>query len=290
MSRKPTLFYSKKCQHCAEILNKIRLAGGSFGSNFDYVLIDGNRNLPTFLKEVPTLIVPNYPQPMTGEAVFMWIDTQLRRNASMNQPQASGQRMMPMSGGQPQQQQQQAKVEGAIATNMEGLSFYNAMEMSGFGDSYMSLEGDDNSQEHCFVFIDEKGNKQVQCFPAGQGPLQTTQQQQQQSMERPAWLQPQNVGRQQQQDVGPMKYNPNFQGGSGGQSFHPSQYGTPMTMSQQNNIRMQQVARQVPPMPQFQDMSRTPMNDNAKMTDGDFERYMAMRDSDPRIGHAPQRM
>ena len=101
MSRKPTLFYSKKCQHCAEVLNKIRLAGGSFGSNFDYVLIDGNRNLPAFLKEVPTLLAPGYQQPMTGEAVFMWIDTQLRRNASMNQPQATAQRMMP-SGGQPQ--------------------------------------------------------------------------------------------------------------------------------------------------------------------------------------------
>jgi len=268
MNRKPTLFYSKKCQHCAEILNKIRLAGDSFGSSFDFICIDGNRNLPGFLREVPTLVAPGFQQPIVGEGVFMWIDTQLRRSAPNQQPQ----------------QQSPAKVEGAIDTSMEGLSFYNPMEMSGFGDSYMSLEGDD-TQEHCFVFLDEQGNKQVKCFPAGQGPLQSNQPT---GPQRPAWLQPQNVGRQQQQDSGPMRYNPNM-GGSEGQ-FHPSQFNSPMTMSQQNNIRMQQMARQVPPMPQFQDIQRTPMNNNNKLNQGDFDRFRAMRDSDPRIQSAPQRI
>ena len=227
--RKPVLFYSKKCPHCAEVLNKIRQGGNEFGGIFEFVCIDGNRNLPGFLKEVPTLLAPNAQTPFTGEAVFMWIDTQLRQQ----QRGAPSQQLQ-------QQPLQQQKIEGAIATHMEGLSFYNPMEMSGFGDSYMSLDESTNSQEHCFVFIDNQGNKQVQCFPAGQGP--NSQQQQ------------------------------------------------PMTMSQQQNIRMQQNARQPPPQPNFLDVQRQPLQQGNKMNDNDFERFMAMRDQDPNIRPAPQRI
>lgn len=283
MNRKPTLFYSKKCQYCAEVLNKIRMAPPTFGSSFEYILIDGNRNLPSFLKEVPTLIVPTHPQPLTGESVFMWIDTQVRV-ASSQQPQQQG---PPLQSGSVSSQK---KVEGAMATNMEGLSFYNAMEMSGFGDNYMSLEDDNGGQEHCFVFIDEKGNKQVQCFPSNGGSSQGQaqapaynanqfNQPRPQQSQLPDWLKPQNVGRNNNQQQSAPSYNPNQFGGNGG-----------VTMSQQNNIRLQQEARGLPPMPNFQDPQRVGMNDNNKLTDQDYERFMAMRDSDPRISSAPQRI
>jgi hypothetical protein len=273
MNRKPTLFYSKKCPHCAEVLNKIRMAPPTFGSSFEYILIDGNRNLPPFLKEVPTLLVPSHPQPLTGESVFMWIDTQVRA-------------VIPKASGPDPSSQHQKKTEGAIATNMEGLSFYNALEMSGFGDNYMSLEDDNAGQEHCFVFIDEKGNKQVQCVPTNNGSTTTSynanQFNQSKSQEQmPDWLKPQNVGR-----------NTNNQQQSQ-PAYNPSQFSSnnnSMTMSQQNNIRLQQEARSLPPMQNFGDPQRLGMNDNNKLTDQDYERYMSMRDGDPKIISSVQRI
>jgi len=262
MNRKPTLFYSKKCPHCGEVLNKIRMAPPTLSSNFEYILIDGNHNLPHFLKEVPTLIVPGHPQPFTGESVFMWLDTQIRMmNQSSNGPQLKNQ-------GKVQTQETQKKIEGAIASSMEGLSFYNALEMSGFGDNYMSLEGDTSGQEHCFVFIDEKGNKQIQCVPANNSNQNNIPQQQ-----MPDWLKSQSVGRSSNQQSAPAQpvYNAN--------QFNTST----MTMSQQNNIRLQQEARGLPPMNNFQDPQRLNMNDNNKCTDQDYERYMSMRDGDPKI-------
>jgi hypothetical protein len=263
MNRKPTLFYSKKCPHCAEVLNKIRMAPSAFGSSFEYILIDGNRNLPPFLKEVPTLLVPSHPQPLTGESVFMWLDTQSR----MNTQTSSGPQLKNQNLGQTAEQQK--KMEGAIATNMEGLSFYNALEMSGFGDNYMSLDDDNNGQEHCFVFIDEKGNKQIQCVPANNNTSQNNTPQQQ----MPDWLKPQNVGRSSNQPQQPSQ-----------PVYNPSQFNSAsMTMSQQNNIRLQQEARGLPPMPQFQDPQRINMNDNNKLTDNDYDKFMSMRDGDPKI-------
>ena len=262
MSRKPIIFYSKKCPHCAEVLNKIRMAPPTFSSSFEFILIDGNRNLPPFLKEVPTLVVPSHPQPLTGESVFMWIDTQTRMlNQNSNGPQLKNQNVS--------QTAEQKKIEGAIATSMEGLSFYNALEMSGFGDNYMNLEGD-NGQEHCFVFIDEKGNKQVQCVPVNNNSQNNAPQQQ-----MPDWLKSQSVGRsssQQQQQPAQAVYNPG--------QFNNN---NTVTMSQQNNIRLQQEARGLPPMNQFQDPQRLNGNDGNKCTDQDYERYMAMRDADPKI-------
>lgn len=287
MSRKQTLFYSKKCPHCAEILNKIRMAPQTFGSSFEYILIDGNRNLPNFLKEVPTLIVPSHPQPLTGESVFMWIDTQMRmlsnksKSASASAPGGGG-------GGDANSSQ---KKEGAIANTMDGLSFYNPLEMSGFGDNYFSLENDNGGQDHCFVFIDEKGNKQVQCTPQqtsgqvnfqaynanqfNQQPQQQQQQSRPQQHQMPDWLTPQNVSRNNEQQP---KSN---------QQMAPN---NSMTMSQQNNIRLQQEARGLPPMMNFQDPQRAGMNENNKLTDTDYERYMTSRESDSRISSAPQRI
>jgi hypothetical protein len=274
MNRKPTLFYSKKCPHCAEVLNKIRMAPAAFGSSFEYIIIDGNRNLPSFLKEVPTLVVPTHPQPITGDAVFMWIDTQVRMSAQQ-------QRAAPQQQSQPQlSNANQKKVEGAILNHMDGLSFYNAMEMSGFGDNYLSLEDENGGQEHCFVFIDDKGNKQVQCVPASNNapsynPNQFNQKTSQQQV--PDWLKPQTVGRNNEQNSVP-NYNPNQNAGGS------------MTMSQQNNIRLQQEARGLPPMMNFQDPQRVGMNETSKLNDMDYEKYASMRDNDPRIMPATQRI
>lgn len=306
---KPTLFFSKRCPHSGDVLNRLQSGGPQLVNMFQYVCIDGNRNLPPFLRSVPTLVVPGHGQPMTGEAVFMWVDTQLRARQSGGgqRPQMPLQQSQGPPSGQP-------KPEGAMETSMDGLDFYNATDMSGFGDSYMSLDGND-LQEHCFNYIDENGNEQRKCVPAGQMP-----QGQQGSggpqgppgVKVPDWLKPQSVGKDNNQPVAPMSYQqmsmPSVGGGGqnaqqflrsqqvqrGGISskpqYDPNAFGsTQQSMSQQNNIRLQQNARQLPQMPQFTDPQHSMQNSGNKVSDQDFERFMAARNSDPSIGSSHQR-
>jgi hypothetical protein len=284
-NNKAILYYSKRCAHCGELLNKIREGEkmiSGFSNNFLYVLVDGNQNLPKYITEVPTMVVPTHNKPLTGDSVFMWVDTKLRsiyQQAQQQQQQQTQQRTAPQQQQQVQQQQQQ---------EADGPMCYNPLEMSGFGDSFSFLDGMGDVQEHCFTFIDENGQRQTKCVPSG-GQIPQQQQQQQQiqappGMAVPDWLKPQNVGRTQsngqQQQLQAQSYNPNIPGG--------------VTMSQQNNIRLQEQARMNSmggrQIPNFQDPGRQPMNDNSKISDQDYERFMASRNNDPSIQSAAQRI
>jgi len=222
----PTLFYSKHCPHCAEILNKLRSAPPSVGEGIEFVCVDGNRNLPTFLREVPTAVVRGRPQ-MTGEAVFMWVDTLIRTTAQSSNTHANAN-------------------TNTNAPTMGGLGFYNAHDMAGFSDTYSSLDGSGDVQDHCFVYLDENGQKQMKCMPIQDPPQRS------------------------------HEYGVN----------HPSK----MTMSQQYNIRLQQQARQLPDLPQFNDPTRArTIGDNNKVSENDYEEFIRMREIDPRIPPTAQR-
>lgn len=277
MSRqnKAILYYSKRCNHCADLITQIKNSEGDFVNTLDYICIDGNQRLPPFLKEVPTLLTPTHPNPLTGESAFMWIDTQKRAYVSQLRSAAA-----PV---QQQQQQQniepvQQNVQGSMATNMEGLDFYSPMEMGGFGDSFSYLNND-NPQAHCFSFIDETGNRQVKCVPTQQPPAQKQQQTGPQApggMTVPSWLQPQSVSRSATNSTQQTQsYNPNMAPCSS----------QPNNMSVDTNGRGMSMPRSIP---NFQDPQRAPMNDNNKITDMDYEKYMSMRQND--VQNAPQRI
>jgi len=274
MSRqnKAILYYSKRCNHCADLISQIKNSEGDFVNTLDYICIDGNQRLPPFLKEVPTLLTPTHPNPLTGESAFMWIDTQKRAYVSQLRAAAAPVQQI----AQPPVQQQ--NVQGFMATNMEGLDFYSPMEMGGFGDSFSYLNSD-NLQEHCFAFIDESGNRQVKCVPAQQNPQYRQQQSLPQApagMTVPTWLQPQNVSRSSSNNIQQSQsYNPNM---------------TPCS-SQPNNMVMDTNGRGMSmprSIPNFQDPQRTPMNENNKVTDKDYEKFMSMRQND--VQNAPQRI
>lgn len=268
---KAILYYSKRCPHCADVLNKIRLAENTisdFSNKFIYILVDGNNKLPSYIREVPTLVAPTHNQPITGDGVFMWIDTKVRKYSQqrMSQPPA----MTP----------QQSHHSNDMRTDNSELGplSYNPMEMSGFGDSFSFLDDSGDVQEHCFTFIDEHGKKQVKCVPASSGPSQQNMHHAQQSRAQlPQWLQSESVGRQSQTHNVMPTYNPDM-----------------TSMSQQNNIRLQQQARMNGSsnrhIPNFQDPQRQPMNDNSKISDMDYERFMNSRNNDPGISSAPQRI
>jgi hypothetical protein len=277
---KAILYYSKKCPHCAEVLNKIRLGENTindFSEQFLYILVDGNNKLPNYITEVPTMVVPSHNKPLTGDSVFMWIDTKLRM--SMQQKNANQTQSLPKN---------QPTVGNKSSENVDGPLSYNPMEMSGFGDSFSFLDNTGEVQEHCFTFIDENGAKQVKCVPAGGAPqnnqpqYQRTGQQNatQNNQQVPQWLQSENVGRQNSsQFSSATTYNPDVNA---------------ISMSHQNNIRLQQQARinnsgnrQIP---DFQDPQRQPLLDNSKISDNDYERFMNSRNNDPGVQGAPQRI
>ena len=51
-----TIFYSKYCPHCKDFIIKLKNEG-LLDLFTNKICIDGMPNLPTFLKEVPTIIV-----------------------------------------------------------------------------------------------------------------------------------------------------------------------------------------------------------------------------------------
>lgn len=276
---KSILYYSKKCPHCAEVLNKIRLAEkniNNFSEQFLYVLVDGNNKLPNYITEVPTMVVPTHNKPLTGESVFMWIETKLRM--------VSNQKNQSNQGNYNSAVKPQDNIQPKPLENSEGPISYNPMEMSGFGDSFSFIDNSSEVQEHCFTFIDENGDKQVKCVPTVNSHQNANQNNRPQgnpnNQQMPQWLQGESVGR------------PNSNNLSNNTTYNPDV--NAVSMSHQNNIRLQQQARlnnsgnrQIP---NFQDPQRQPLIDNNKISDTDYEKFMNSRNNDPGVQGAPQRI
>jgi len=74
-----TLFYSKHCKHCKDFILKLKQRG-LLDTFTRKICIEDPRtgrmrtNLPPFLKEVPTIIVDDYDQPLASDMAFKWIE------------------------------------------------------------------------------------------------------------------------------------------------------------------------------------------------------------------------
>jgi hypothetical protein len=68
-----TIFYSKYCRHCLDFIRKLK-SENLLDLFSRRICIDRQNNLPSFLKEVPTIIVDDYDEPISGDYAFKWID------------------------------------------------------------------------------------------------------------------------------------------------------------------------------------------------------------------------
>ncbi len=68
-----TIFYSKYCRHCLDFIRKLK-SEDLLDLFTRRICIDGENNLPPFLKEVPTIIVGDYDEPISGDHAFKWIE------------------------------------------------------------------------------------------------------------------------------------------------------------------------------------------------------------------------
>ena len=80
-SDKNILFYSNFCKYCAEFIKNIN--GNDI--KFTTVCVDNNKGkIPQFVKSVPTIIVQGKSQPLVGDEVFEWLNTQKAKPEEAN--------------------------------------------------------------------------------------------------------------------------------------------------------------------------------------------------------------
>ena len=92
-----TIFYSKYCRHCKDFI--IQLKNANLLDTFTQkICIDGKNNLPPFLKEVPTIIVDDYDEPLTSDYAFKWIDFKKTKKAEKQEAE-SGIESFDIQGG-----------------------------------------------------------------------------------------------------------------------------------------------------------------------------------------------
>ena len=133
---KPTLFYSNYCQHCKELLIKINNFNLKEKVNFNCV--DQNRkNLPAFVKSVPTIIVPSENKMFSGENVFNWVNNEISKMNVKNK----------------QNNQNQNNQSDDV------LPWVNSEMNNGFSDAFSFLDSDSTTEgkpiAHSFSFIDD---------------------------------------------------------------------------------------------------------------------------------------
>ena len=92
-----TLFYSKYCTHCKNFI--IQLKKNDLLKLFTKkICIDDphvKRNLPPFLKEVPTIITSDYDKPIASDMAFKWISFKVKNNKPKQQIQGQNQENKP---------------------------------------------------------------------------------------------------------------------------------------------------------------------------------------------------
>jgi len=126
------LYYSNYCINCKEFINL--LCKTPIYSNFTKINVSEKVSFPSFVKSVPTIVVPKIQRPLVGEEVFKWLEDQ--------------------------------SIE-RIKNKKEGIIPYSPGEMgSGLEDSYSYLDAKDTDQpmEHTFSFI-KRGDQKIETPP-----------------------------------------------------------------------------------------------------------------------------
>lgn len=74
---KKIIYFSRYCEHCKEYL--IALKDWELLGFFDeYICVDFNKDLPDFVKEVPTIVVPGETQlPVSGDEACKWLGSKI---------------------------------------------------------------------------------------------------------------------------------------------------------------------------------------------------------------------
>lgn len=146
------LFFSQKCQYSQRFLKE--LSNTPYYHNFIHINVDeGKYKIPSNIKSTPSIVVPEFNRPLTGDEVFNWLQYKLKRAQEMNnqiQENYEG-------GGKNGSGSGSSKSTGPAPSGGGDNIMPFSNEMSGFSDSYALLETA-QPMEHNFSFISKGSN------------------------------------------------------------------------------------------------------------------------------------
>ena len=125
------IFYSMRCKHSMKALEIIK----NNNININLECIDNNKNLPKFLKVVPTIIEKNCDKPLEGDFVFNWLNRFVKSSSSSSSSNMT---------------------QKPIESN-ESIQPFFSNEMTGYSDGY-SYISNENPMDHSFQFLNNNQN------------------------------------------------------------------------------------------------------------------------------------
>ena len=82
---KKKIFFSRYCIHCKDFLGGLKIFN-LLGFFDEYICVDFNRNLPDFVKVVPTIVVPGDTQlPISGDDACAWLGEKINKIQQVEQ-------------------------------------------------------------------------------------------------------------------------------------------------------------------------------------------------------------
>lgn len=144
-NNKYILFYSNFCSNSKEFITQLYKT--KYYELFMKVCVDKKDiKIPKQITAVPTIIVPNYPRPLTGGEAFFWLE-------GMGKIESTKDTTMQQKPGMPKK-----KVEGEFGnqTGSESIIPFSS-EMGGYSDSYTYLDNN-NALDRSFSFLSGSGN------------------------------------------------------------------------------------------------------------------------------------
>jgi hypothetical protein len=148
MNNKYILFYSNFCSNSKEFITELYKT--KYYELFMKVCVDKKDiKIPKQITAVPTIIVPNYPRPLTGGEAFFWLEGMGRINIQNE------------SSNKVVQQVQKKKVEGEFSnqTGSDSITPFS-YEMKGYSDAYTYLDNN-NALDRNFSFLNGSGNQNM---------------------------------------------------------------------------------------------------------------------------------
>ena len=187
------LFYSEKCPHSREFINLI--SATRYGGIFRKYCIERLSKIPNGIFEVPTIIVPGYNVPLSGDNVFKWFKETAGSMPTMNTRSESFEPRRIAPAQPPRRPPPEARVSAPSApttqrsnsnpTSVGGHSSPESnptdepspfgLELSaGFSDIYSYIDDDAGKPlVHAFEYIGENGGASINKSSSSAGSLST---------------------------------------------------------------------------------------------------------------------
>ena len=161
MSNKPILFFSRKCNNCITLWDK--LSKEHRLDDFVKICVDNNNKIPPMIREVPTIFISKDKPLITGMAIGMFLNTvpnkpQFQPTNQLRQPlqQQSGRQENFTGQQQPQGATQQINRNAPLSSTdgTENIRDFNPIEMSSnWSDSYSFIEDNPEPLDFSFQFL-----------------------------------------------------------------------------------------------------------------------------------------